>query len=447
MNEIAAAERLAGALQIQTISPENPADFDSVPFLEFHAYLEETFPNVHSTLTWETVNEYSLLYRWEGTDPSLEPIALLAHIDVVPVEPGTKDTWTYGAYDGRIEDGFVWGRGALDMKNILIATMEAAEMLIAEGVRPRRTIYFAFGHDEEIGGQNGAVAIAALLESRGIRLDHVLDEGGAIADGLVPGIEGLVALVGIAEKGFASVELIVEMTGGHSSMPPSQSAIGILSAGIERLEKNQMPLSTSGATAAMFEYLGPEMSFGPRLFVANQWLFGGLLKRVFGSSPEGSAMLRTTTAPTIFQAGIKANVLPSTARAVVNHRILPGNTSAEVLEHDHQTVADDRIQIRLVDGFVSEASPVSDVNSESFHTLSRTIREVFPEAVVTPYLVVGGTDSRHYGGVAHNVYRFSGTLVGDDDMGRIHGTDERVAVDAYADLVRFFIQYVRNTAL
>jgi carboxypeptidase PM20D1 len=332
MNEIAAAERLAGALRIQTISPEDPADFDSVPFLQFHTYLEETFPNVHSTLTWETVNEYSLLYRWDGSDPNLEPIALLAHIDVVPVEPGTDDTWTYGAYDGRIEDGFVWGRGALDMKNILIATLEAAEMLIAEGIQPRRTIYFAFGHDEERGGQNGAVAIAALLESRGIRLDHVLDEGGAIVDGMVPGIEGAVAVVGVAEKGYASVELLVEMTGGHSSMPPAQSAIGILSAGIQRLEENQMPLTITGATEAAFDYLGPEMSFGPRLFVSNQWLFGGLLKRIFGASAERSAMLRTTTAPTIFQAGIKENVLPSTSRAVVNHRILSGDNSAEVLE-------------------------------------------------------------------------------------------------------------------
>jgi carboxypeptidase PM20D1 len=264
---------------------------------------------------------------------------------------------------------------------------------------------------------------------------------------LVPGVDGIVALIGVAEKGFASVELVVEMMGGHSSMPPAQTAVGILSAGIERLEANQMPLSFTGATEAMFTYLGPEMGFGPKLFVANRWLFGGLLKRMFGSSPEGSAMLRTTTAPTIFQAGVKANVLPSTARAVVNHRIISGETSIDVLEHDRRTIDDDRIQVELVDGFVSEPSPVSDVTSESFVTLSRTIREVFPGAVVTPYLVVGGTDSRHYGEVARNVYRFSGAVVSENDMGRVHGTDERIAVDAYADLVRFFIRYVQNTSM
>ena len=447
MNEIAAAERLAGALRLATISHEDPADFDGEVFLQLHAYLEETFPNVHSTLTWETVNDYSLLFRWAGSDPSLSPIALLAHMDVVPVEPGTEDNWTHDAFAGVIDDGYVWGRGALDMKNILMATLEAVEMLIEQGAQPRRTIYLAFGHDEEVGGQNGAVALAALLQSRGIHLDHVLDEGGAIADGLVPGIPGTVALIGIAEKGFTSIELSVEMEGGHSSMPPAQTAIGILSAGIERLEKHQMPLAFTGATEAMFDYVGPEMPFGQRIFVANRWLFSGLMKRMFASSPEGAAMLRTTTATTIFHAGIKANVLPSTARAVVNHRILSGDSAAGVLEHDRRTVDDARIRVQPAEGFAAEPSPVSDVDSESFAVLTRTIREVFPGTVVTPYLVVGGTDSRHYAGVANNVYRFSGARVGAGDMGRVHGTDERIAVDAYADLVRFFIRYINNTSL
>jgi len=447
MNEIAAAERLAGALRFPTISHEDPADFDGDVFLQLHAYLQETFPNVHSTLTWETVNDYSLLYRWAGTDPSLSPIALLAHQDVVPVEPGTEDNWTHDAFGGVIDDGYVWGRGALDMKNILVAIFEAVEMSIEQGAQPQRTTYLAFGHDEEVGGQNGAVQLAALLQSRGIQLDHVLDEGGAIASGLVPGIPGTVALIGIAEKGFTSTELLVEMTGGHSSMPPPQTAIGILSAAIERLEEHQMPLAFTGATEAMFDYIGPEMPFGQRIIVANRWLFGGLLKRIFASSPEGAAMLRTTTAPTIFQAGIKANVLPSTARAVVNHRILSGNTSDEVIEHVRRTVDDPRIQVRTAEGFVSEPSPVSDVNSESFAILTRTIHEVFPGTVVAPYLLVGGTDSRNYAGIAKNVWRFSGARIEADDLGRVHGTDERIGVDAYADLVRFFIQYLNNTAI
>lgn len=446
MNEIAAAEKLAGAVQFATISHEETADFVGEPFLQLHTYLEETFPSVHTTLSRETVNEYSLLYRWEGSNPSLDPIAILAHTDVVPVEPGTEDSWTHDPYSGEIADGYVWGRGSLDDKSMVVGSLEAVEMMIEQGLRPARTVYLAFGHDEEVGGQNGAVAIAALFASRGVELEYVIDEGGAIAEGLVPGIPGAVALVGVAEKGFMSVELKVEMEGGHSSMPPAETAIGILSAAIHRLEENQMPLEISGATEYMFEYLGPEMPFGQRLVVANRWLFNGILKRMFASSPEGAAMLRTTTAPTIFQAGVKANVLPSSARAVVNFRIRPGDTTEDVLEHVRNTVDDPRVLV-ATSGFVSEPSPVSNVDSESFAELSRTIRQVFPGTVVTPYLVGGGTDSRHYTGVARNVYRFGGTKIGSDDMSRVHGTDERLAVEAYADLVRFFIQLLRNSAL
>jgi carboxypeptidase PM20D1 len=319
-------------------------------------------------------------------------------------------------------------------------------MLLWQGLQPTRTVYLAFGHDEEVGGQNGAVAIAALLQSRGTQLEYVLDEGGAIADGLVPGIPGTVALVGIAEKGFMSLELRVEMEGGHSSMPPRETAIGVLSVGIQRLERNQLPLAIAGATEYMFEYLGPEMPFAQKLAVANRWLFDPFLKRMFASSPEGASLLRTTTAPTIFEAGVKDNVLPSSASAVVNFRILPGETTESVIEHVRRTLDDPRIQIAM-SGFVSEPSPVSDIESESFADLSRTIRQVFPGTIVTPYLVMGGTDSRHYTGVADNVYRFGGTKVGRDDMSRVHGTDERIGVDAYADLVRFFVQLLRNAAM
>ena len=331
MNEIAAAERLAAALRIQTISHENPDDFDGDPFLQFHMYLEETFPTVHSTLTWETVNEYSLLYRWEGSDPSLSPIALLAHIDVVPVEPGTEEGWTYGAYDGRIEDGFIWGRGALDMKNILVGTMEAVEMLLAEGVQPRRTIYLAFGHDEEVGGQNGAVAIAALLQSRGIRLDHVLDEGGAIADGLVPGIEGTVALVGIAEKGFANIRLVAHGEPGHASMPPEHTAAGLISRAVYRLENNPFPVHLTKTVRAFLKSLIPYVSYPLALVFSNLWLFAPVVKLIFKKNTKTAAMVRTTQAATILDGSKKDNILPDKAEAIINVRILPGEIKAEVM--------------------------------------------------------------------------------------------------------------------
>ena len=446
VDEIAAAERLAGAVRYRTISHEDPADFDGEEFVRFHEYLAQTFPNVHSNLERETVSGYSLLYRWPGSDTSLAPVILTAHIDVVPVEPGTEDDWTYGAFEGLIEEGYVWGRGSMDDKGMLLGLLESVELMLGQGAEPRRTVYLAFGHDEEVGGPNGAVQIAALLASRGIDAEYVLDEGGAVADGLVPGVPGAVALVGIAEKGFLSLELAVDMQGGHSSMPPAETAIGVLSAAVQRVERRQMPLGIKGGVAAMFDYLGPEMPFAQRAFLANRWLFSGLIERLFARSAEGNAMLRTTTAPTIFQAGMKANVLPSSARAVVNFRILPGDSVADVIDHARRAVDDPRVDIRTV-GAVSEPSPVSDVESESFLVLSRTIREIFPGAIVAPWVLVGGSDARHYAGVSRNVLRFGGARVGAEDIGRVHGTDERVSVGAHAQAIRFFVQLLLNSVM
>jgi carboxypeptidase PM20D1 len=443
VDETEVAEHLAGALRFRTISHQDSALFDAGAFREFHAYLAETYPGVHSACEREIVAEHSVLFRWPGSDPSLQPILLMAHIDVVPVQPGTESDWTYPPYSGAIAEGYVWGRGALDDKGSLITILEAAEMLIGEGFRPRRSVYLAFGHDEEIGGRAGALAIAELLGSRGVQLDFVLDEGGLITDG-VPGVEGPVALVGIAEKGFLSLELTVRTGGGHSSMPPPQTAVGILAAAVHELETHRVPGGIRGATEAMFDYLAPEMPFGQRLAIANRWLLGPLVERQFGASPEGNAMLRTTTAPTIFQSGVKDNVLPASARAVVNFRLLPGDSTAGIIEHVRRTIDDIRIDVRpLAD--VSEPSPISDVESDAFTFLQRTIRQVFPHAIVTPYLVIGGTDSRYYLNLTRNVYRFGPLELGREDYTRAHGTNERVPVAGLDDMVGFYVQLIRNS--
>lgn len=437
------AEKLAGALRFRTISHQDPSLFDGEQFQGLHTYLEEAFPAVHATLERETVSDYSLLFRWPGSDPSLNPVLLMAHSDVVPVEEGTESEWSYPAFGGEIAEGFVWGRGAMDDKGSLVTTLAAVEALVNEGFKPRRTIYLAYGHDEEVGGQNGAATIANLLGSRGVQLEYVLDEGGAITD-MVPGVDGVVALVGVAEKGFLSLELTVRVQGGHSSMPPPETAVGILSAAIDKLQENPMPAALRGATAAMFDYLGPEMPFTRRLALANRWLFGGLIERQFGSSPEGNAMLRTTTAPTIFQAGVKDNVLPSSARAVVNFRIMPGDSQTSVFERVTDIIDDPRIKIEpLAD--LSEPSPMSDLQSESFQGLQRTIRQLFPDAVVSPWLTVGGTDSRYFVSLTPNVYRFSPVILGQGDLNRAHGKDERMSVEACGTLVTFYVQLLRNT--
>jgi len=445
LDTAAAAERLARALRFRTISFGGASGVDTTPFHDFQLYLQRTFPRLHAALTRERVGALSLLYRWAGSDTTLAPILLLAHQDVVPVEPGTEARWTEPPFGGSISDGYVWGRGALDDKDNLLGMLEAVEALVGQNFRPQRSVYLAFGADEEVGG-TGAKAIAALLASRGIHPAFIVDEGGAIMRGLVRGVRGPVALVGIAEKGYISVELTVHAPGGHSSMPPAETAVGILSAAIQRLERHPMPAAIRGATAQMLDYVGPELAFPERLVVANRWLFGGLIAGRLGATPEGNAMLRTTTAPTMLQAGVKDNVLPSSAHGVVNFRILPGDTPDLVLAHVRATIRDPRVNVRRYESFLSQPSPVSDVGSPNFRLLERTIRQVAPDAIVVPWLVVGGTDARQYTGLTPDVYRFSAAGMGPGDLERVHGTNERLAVASYAQVVTFYLLLVRNAA-
>jgi carboxypeptidase PM20D1 len=232
----APAQHLSAAIRFRTVSHQDPAQNDQRQWRDLRNFLERTYPATHRALKRELVNGDGLLYTWPGSDPVARPVLLMAHQDVVPVEPGTESSWTYPPFDGTIADGFVWGRGALDDKASLILLMEAVESLVTDGFRPRRTVYIASGFDEEVGGHHGAATIAALLASRGVRLEYVLDEGRAVVEGLVPDVPHPVAMIGVAEKGFVSVELTCEMEGGHSSMPPPATAVGVLAAAIDRLE-------------------------------------------------------------------------------------------------------------------------------------------------------------------------------------------------------------------
>jgi carboxypeptidase PM20D1 len=441
----AAAERLAGAIRFPTISHEGGKNVEAEAFRGLHQYLQQTFPRVHAALTRETVADYSLLYTWRGSNPSLAPILLMSHQDVVPVEPGTEKDWTHPAFSGLIDGGYIWGRGTLDDKVGVMAILEAAETLLARGFQPQRTVYFAFGHDEEVGGNKGAAAIAALLARRGVRPELILDEGGLIAEGLVSGVEQPVALISTAEKGYVSVELVAESSGGHSSMPPRHGAIGKLAEAVEKLEGHPMPARITGTTRASFDYLAPEMSFGPRLLLANLWLFGPLVERQFASNPATNARIRTTTAATVFQAGVKENVLPHRARAVVNFRILPGDTVAGVLRHVRETVGPE-IRASITGVAKSEPSPESATGAPAFGLIQRTLVQTFPRIVVAPNLLSGGTDTKHYLPLSRNVYRFLPVRMKAEDLGRFHGTNERVGVANYGEMVRFFGQLLRNGA-
>jgi carboxypeptidase PM20D1 len=363
----------------------------------------------------------------------------MAHQDVVPIEPGTEENWSHRPFGGEVAGGYIWGRGAMDDKGSLVAILEAVETLLARGFRPKRTVYLVFGHDEEVGGEAGAAAVAEVLKGRGVEPFFVLDEGGAIADGFLPGLDRPIATVGVAEKGSASVEIAVEVEGGHSSVPPRQTAIGILSRAIVRLEENPLPGGIRGPFRDMLLTVGREMPFSRRLVLANLWLFGPLAEHQLSRVPAADSMMRTSTAVTIVEGGVKANVLPSKATAVVNFRIAPGDTVESVLDHVRRVVADPRVKV-VEARETREASPVSPTDSDGYRLIERTIRRIVPEAIVAPYLLPGGTDSRHFTELTPDVYRFGAMQVTGDDLRRAHGTNERLAVDVLARMVAFYLQ-------
>jgi carboxypeptidase PM20D1 len=385
-----------------------------------------------------------LLYTWQGSDTALKPIALLAHQDVVPIAPGTEKDWEQPPFQGIIANGFVWGRGSWDDKGNLYAILEAAEGMAKQGFRPKRTIYLAFGDDEEVGGR-GAQAIAALLASRGVRLDFVLDEGLLVTEGILKGIDKPLALIGVAEKGYATLVLTAKGTPGHSSMPPHDTAIGLLSSALVRLESNRLPMRINDTVGAMLASVAPEMSGASRVVLSNLWLLKPLLLHEFEKSGPTEANVRTTTALTIFKAGEQDNVLPGNAEATVNFRLLPGDTLASVTAHVRHTIADDRIGIAPFPG-ATDPPPVTSADGPSYTALNRTIREIFPDTLVAPGLMVATTDSRHYAGLTDNIFRFSPVRATAQDLTRFHGTNERLSIRNYADMIRFYRRLIENTS-
>jgi len=432
-------ERFSRVLQFETVSYEDSSKFEPEPFLGLHAYLEQAFPKVHTTLKREVIGDYSLLYSWKGSDSSRQPILLMSHIDVVPVDPATRDDWKHPPFGGDIADGFIWGRGTLDIKCGAVGILEAVEFLLAEGFQPSRDVYLAFGHDEEVGGASGNGQMAATLKERGVRFEYVIDEGGILAEDIIPGIAAPVAYVAVAEKGYLGLQLSAEGTGGHSSMPPTQTAVGIVAAAIQKLESNPFPSQLGGATGLMLDYLGPEMPIAQRVVIANRWLFGPLIKRQFEGSPSTNAMIRTTTAATMMEGSVARNVLPTRAWAVFNFRMLPGHTSAQVLEYVRATVNDSRVEYDG-SGKTREAPAVSDSESVAFKTLQRTIGEVFPGALVAPALTTVTTDSPKYEEITENTFRFIPTRMNNEGLTLLHG------VKNYLEIIRFFIQQIRNSA-
>ncbi len=435
------AAHLAGMIRYKTVTAVSMAGLDRNAFLGLHDYLETTYPRLHAVLEKEVVNEYSLVYRWKGSGSEQKPFLMMAHMDVVPVDDRTADKWPYGAFSGAIADGYVWGRGAIDMKGQLACIMESVEHLLEEGYVPRRDIYIAFGHDEESMGQLGAQRIVDRLKEKGVRFDFVIDEGGVVMDGKPLGINAMVATIGICEKGYGDLKLTAESAGGHASRPPGQTAVGMLAKAIVALEKRKMRPTLNEPLKAMLSVVGGHMKFPLNVIAANLFITKPLLLKGLASGGTGSAMVRTTVAPTMLTGSGAPNVLAERAEAVVNCRISPDDSVEALLRHVKKTVGTD-IKVEVIQAY--EPSAVSRVDSDAYSVIARTAAEIFPGHVVTPYLMVAATDSRMYSAIADNVYRFQPFASMSEDLGTIHAAGERLSIASLQQGTAFFMKLVKN---
>jgi carboxypeptidase PM20D1 len=431
------------AIQIATISKDYPTPVTPEPFLAFHQHLIDSFPVIHRFASREVINDYSLVYKFPGTDDSLKPILYMGHMDVVPVDEDTLDKWSHAPFSGTVADGAIWGRGAIDDKSTVMALMEAMEITLTQGESPIRTLYFAFGHDEEIGGSQGAKKIAEYFQQQGVNFEFVLDEGGLITEDMISIVDQPLAIIGIAEKGFMNIRLIAEQPGGHSSMPPENTGPGILSQAIVKLEQNKFP-ATAKYTNIMFDAVGSHSTLTMRFVMANQWLTEPLIINQMLKEPKTAAGIRTTTAVTMLKGSSKSNILPTKASAVVNFRILPGETTDTVLEYVKSIINDDRISYEVF--MENNPSKVSSTESIGYKLLSQTIREFANDVLVAPYLVMGGTDSKHFYPLTDSVYRFLMIRVNPRTMNLIHGIDENISIENYVMSIQFFHELLRKSA-
>jgi carboxypeptidase PM20D1 len=442
----AVASLMSQAIQYETISFGRDKPTSVSALQNFHAFLRQSYPAVHRTLSVEAVNEHSLLFHWRGSaGDRLKPVLLLGHMDVVPVVPGTQNEWEHPPFAGVNDGTYIWGRGALDDKINIITSLQALEMMIDAGLQPQRDIYLAFGHDEEQGGLEGAREIGKLLESRGVQPEFLVDEGGAIVEGAVPGMSKSLAVIAPAEKGIVTLELLARGTGGHSSMPTSNSSIGTLAQAIVKLESNQFP-SNFKHTEDFLVSIADDLPLGQRIIMKNLWLFKPLVMRMFANDPQALAGMRTTTAVTVINGGVKTNVLPITATALVNFRILPGETPETVKRRVEEVINDPRITVSFSEaGQIGMApSPNSPLEGFGWAHLTQAIRDTAAPAdiAIAPRLLVAATDTRHYRAITSNHYRFTWFRAQPGDLGRIHGTNERVKIDDLVDAVRFYHRFI-----
>ncbi len=431
-----AVKHLSDAIKINTTSFDDTTIVNQLEFDSFFTFLKTEYAPVFQNLEDTIINQRSLLLKWKGKNETAKPVILYAHLDVVPIEETTKAKWTHEPFSGEVADGFIWGRGAMDDKGSLISIFEALKRLQTKNFTPERTIYFAFGSDEEIGGKKGAAMIADYLRAQKISFEFYMDEGGMVSEGIVPNIKRPVALIGTAEKGYVTIELTANVKGGHSSHPPKESAVDVITSAIKKLHNNPEQARTVETVNEFLEFVGPEMPQPIKIAFANRWFFRSFILKEYEKSDEGRALLRTTEVATVINVGVKENVIPSLVTAKVNFRVLNDETTKDVIERATKTINDTLVKITV--GELYEPSRNSSSSTYGFKLLQQTTAEVFPDAIVTPFLMLGSTDSKHFQDITENTYRFFPVRMNSDLLGTIHGINERIGVKDYMETISFY---------
>jgi carboxypeptidase PM20D1 len=437
----AAVRHLSEAAQLRTVSNQDPTANDVAEWDRLHAWLAATYPTAHAAMARTILPNRTLVYHWPGSDPALAPIIVMAHQDVVPVTPGTEKDWKYPPFAGTIAENAVWGRGTVDDKGSLVGLFEALDALAKAGFKPKRGIYLVSGHDEEAGG-TGAIAAAAKLKAEGVKAIYTLDEGSIVLTD-TPVIDGPAIMIGIAEKGYGTLKVTANAAGGHSSMPPAETGVETLAKAVLAITAKPFPLEVRGPGAAMIEALAAKKGGTTKMAVANQWLFGGKLRQQLGASPTTAAAFHTTIAPTMLEGSPKENVLPQSANALINYRIAPWNSSADVMARA-KAAAGSKVDLAWVKP-PREPSRVSSTSSQGWKWIAAAARADAPGAVLTPTLVVAGTDSRSMEPVSQDVYRFMPMHFSLKESAMIHGTNEHMAVDSFKRMIDFYARLIATS--
>ena len=433
-------KRFRKLIRIRTVSHKDASRRDEAEFRKFPKYIKDEYPGIIKHLEFHQEGLYGCYLIWQGTDGSLKPGVFMAHFDVIGVE---NQHWTMEPFGGDMFDGCIWGRGTLDTKNTVSGILCAVDALLKEGYAPERTLYFVFGGDEELMGELGTGRMCEIFREKGMFFDFVLDEGSIVADGMVPGIKGKTALIGIGEKGFANFCIKTHGAGGHAAYPPRVTAGGRLARALYRLEKKKSPLRTTLELKKFLEGAAPYVPLASAVLFSNLWLFAPLITLILSLSPKSAALVRTTRSITIIRGGDADNVLPQNTEAVINCRLLPGDTVIRALERCKRVIRDPEVEI-MVDKNGGAGDPRSAGSLKRYGILSEVIRNVFPDAVIAPNLVTASTDSKYFADISAEIYRFVPMVLTEEEVDRIHGSDERISVENFYRGIVFFKEAVRR---